>query len=87
MDKRFPERTRELAWEKAENNYLLVDHENNKSIALDTVSFLVWAQCDGKTDIDKITDIFAMGGNKDVTKAAVNGVLEKLEQNGLIRWA
>ncbi len=86
MERKYPARTRELPWEKVESNYLMVDKENNKSITLDAVSFLVWTQCDGKTDIDEITDVFSMGGNKDIVKAAITGVLEKLETNGLIKW-
>jgi len=86
MQGKYPTRLRELPWEKVENAYLLVDKENNKSITLDVISFLVWTQCDGETDVDKIAGVFSMAGNEDIVKASIAGVLEKLEADGLIKW-
>ncbi len=86
MEGKFPARTKELPWEKVENNYILVDKETNKSVTLDPISFLIWTQCDGKTDIDEIVDVFSMGGSKDIAKATISGILDKMETGGLIRW-
>ena len=54
--------------------------------ALDSISFLVWIQCDGKTTANAIADVFAVSGNVDIVRAAIKGVLDKLETSGLIKW-
>jgi len=83
---KFPVKTKELTWEKSGNVYVLVDKDSGKNFSLDPISFLVWVQCDGKTDVEKIVDIFAVNGNRDIIKAAINGILEKLESSELIKW-
>jgi hypothetical protein len=83
---KFPSKTKELTWEKSGNVYNLLDKDSGKNFSLDPISFLVWIQCDGKTDVDKIVDIFSVNGNRDIIKAAINGILEKLEGSGLIKW-
>ena len=81
-----PVRIKDLAWEKASDTYVLQDKEVNKTFTLDPISFLVWVQCDGKTDLETIVDVFSVNGNRDIIKAAVSSILEKLEGNGLIKW-
>jgi len=83
---KFPVKTKELTWEKSGNVYVLLDKDSGKNFSLDPISFLVWVQCDGKTDVEKIVDIFAVNGNRDIIKAAINGILEKLESSELIKW-
>jgi len=81
-----PQKVKELAWEKQADLYVLIDKENNKTYSLDPIAFLVWVQCDGKTDVNKIVDVFAVNGNRDIVKAAINGILDKLASNGLLKW-
>jgi hypothetical protein len=47
---------------------------------------MVWIQCDGKTDIETIVDIFSVDGNRDIVRAAILGITKKLENAGLITW-
>jgi hypothetical protein len=82
----FPAKTKELSWEKSGEVYVLMDKESNKTFNLDPISFLVWIQCDGKTDLENIVDIFSVNGNRDIIKAAIKGILEKLESTGLVKW-
>jgi hypothetical protein len=86
VEGKYPIKTKEMVWQKAENAYVLLDGKTNQNITVDPISFLVWMQCDGKTSLDQITEIFAIGGNHDIVKAAVKGVVEKLEASGLITW-
>jgi hypothetical protein len=86
MNEKKPAKTKELQWNRAGELYLLMDKDTNKTYTLDPISFLVWIQCDGKTDLERIVDIFSVDGNRDIVKAAITGVLEKLESNGLIKW-
>jgi hypothetical protein len=81
-----PIRTKELVWEKSADNYVLSDKEANKTFNLDPISFLVWIQCDGKTDLETIVDIFSVNGNRDIIKAAIKGIIEKMEGIGLLKW-
>lgn len=83
---KFPVKTKELQWVKQENVYQIIDKSTNKEYTLDPISFLVWIQCDGKTDVDQIVDVFSVNGNRDIVKAAIMGILEKLEKNGLVKW-
>ena len=80
-----PVKTKEMEWKKAGNVYILFDKEAEKTYSLDPISFLVWIQCDGKTDVEQIVDVFSVDGNRDIIKAAVNGILEKLSKQGLIQ--
>ncbi len=82
----LPKKTKELEWKKEGELYLLLDNGKNKSYSLDPISFLVWVQCDGKTNVERIVDIFSVNGNRDVIKAAVTGILDKLCGKGLIKW-
>ncbi len=86
MERKYPSKVKELGWVRSGEAYVLMDKETNQSFTLDPISFLVWIQCDGKTDVDKIVDVFAVNGNRDIVKAAINGVMEKLENNKLIKW-
>lgn len=81
-----PVRVKELQWNRAGEVYLLTDKDINKNYTLDPIGFLVWIQCDGKTDIERIVDVFSVNGNRDIVKAAITGILDKLEGNGLIKW-
>ena len=83
---RFPKRTKELRWTRLGNFYVLMDDEAKKTYSLDAIAFLVWVQCDGKTSVDQMTDVFSVDGNRDIIKAAITGILEKLERSGLITW-
>jgi hypothetical protein len=86
MKEKKPAKTKELQWSRSGDIYLLIDKDTNKSYTLDPISFLVWIQCDGKTDLEKIVDVFSVNGNRDIVKAAITGILEKLESSGLIKW-
>jgi hypothetical protein len=81
-----PKKTKELEWRKVGNVYLLIDREANKTYTLDPISFMVWIQCDGKTDIETIVDIFSVNGNRDIVRTAILGIAKKLESAGLITW-
>ena len=83
---RKPMKSKELTWTKQGEIYMLLDQETNKTYSLDPIAFLVWIQCDGKTGIEKIVDVFSVNGNRDIVKAAISGILEKLQGNGLIKW-
>jgi hypothetical protein len=86
MNEKKPIKTKELQWSKAGEFYLLLDKDTGKTYTLDPISFLVWIQCDGKTDLEKIVDIFSVNGNRDIVKTAICSILEKLESSGLIKW-
>jgi len=81
-----PVKTKELEWNKAGELYLLLDKTINKTYSLDPISFLVWIQCDGKTNLEQIVDVFSVDGNRDIIKAAISGILDKLKNSGLIKW-
>ena len=81
---RLPTKTKELTWSKVGNTYILVDPDTQKTYNIDTIAFLVWVQCDGMTDIEEITDVFSVDGNRDIVRAAINGILDKLKESGLI---
>lgn len=66
--------------------YLLSDKDTSKTYSIDPISFLVWIQCDGKTGLEQIVDVFSVDGNRDIVKAAISGILEKLKSNGLVKW-
>jgi len=83
---KVPARTKELTWEKTGESYVLLDKETNKNFNLDPISFLVWIQCDGKTDLETIVDVFSVNGNRDIVKAAIKGIIEKMEGIGLVKW-
>ena len=86
MDEKKPLKTKEMQWNRTGELYVLLDKDTEKTYSLDPISFLVWIQCDGKTNIEKIVDIFSVDGNRDIVKAAIVGILEKLETSGLIKW-
>ncbi len=75
---------KELKWSKIGDVYLLTNE--GKTYTIDAVSFLVWIQCDGKTDVEQIVDVFSVNGNRDIVKAAIIGILEKLAKKELITW-
>jgi len=81
-----PVKIKEMEWNKAGELYLLMDKDKNKTYSLDPISFLVWVQCDGKTNIERIVDVFSVNGNRDIIKAAICGILDKLDKSGLIKW-
>jgi len=86
MEGKTPAKAKEMPWSKNGEAYVLADAETKKTYALDPISFLVWVQCDGKTNVEKIVDIFSVNGNRDIIKAAVSGILDKLTNSGLIKW-
>ena len=73
-----------MKWSKFGDVYILVDPDTNKTYNIDPISFLVWIQCDGKTSVEQITDVFSVNGNRDIVKAAIVGILDKLSKHGLI---
>jgi hypothetical protein len=81
-----PAKIKELTWTKQGDIYVLLDQETKKTFSIDPIAFLVWIQCDGKTDLDRIVDVFSVNGNRDIVKAAITGILDKLNTNGLIKW-
>ncbi len=82
---KYPKKTKGMDWSKLGNTYILVDPETKKSHTIDPITFLVWLQCDGKTSVEEMTDVFSVNGNRDIVKAAIKGILEKLEKSGLIK--
>lgn len=82
----FPAKSKDFEWRKRGNAYLLLDKDTKKSFILDPVSFLVWVQCDGKTSVQEIVDVFSVGGNRDIIKTAITGVLEKMTESGVVKW-
>ncbi len=82
---KYPKK-KELTWSKLGEAYVLVDPETKKTFTIDPIAFLVWLQCDGKTSIEQMTDVFSVNGNRDIVKAAIKGILEKLKNSGLIEW-
>jgi len=83
---KIPKKTKELQWSRAGDLYILIDPDTKKTYSLDSIAFLVWIQCDGKTSVEEMTDVFSVNGNRDIVKAAITGILEKLENSGLIQW-
>jgi len=81
-----PAKMKELQWNRAGDIYVLIDQSNNKNYTLDPIAFLVWLQCDGKTNIEQVVDVFSVDGNRDIVKAAITGILEKLTGSGLLKW-
>jgi hypothetical protein len=81
---KYPKKTKEMKWSKLGNNYILVDPDTKKRYNIDPIAFLVWIQCDGKTSIEQMTDIFSVNGNRDIVKAAIKGILDKLSKSGLV---
>jgi len=73
-----------MKWSKFGNVYILVDPDTSKNYNIDPISFLVWIQCDGKTSIEEMTDVFSVNGNRDIVKAAIKGILDKLGKSGLV---
>ena len=86
MEEKRPVKIKDLQWTKSGELYLLLDKGTNKTYTIDPIAFLVWIQCDGKTNLEQIVDVFSVHGNRDIVKAAINGILQKLEGNGLIKW-
>ena len=81
---KFPKKSKEMKWSKIGNAYVLVDPDTSKTFNIDPISFLVWVQCDGKTSTDQMTDVFSVNGNRDIVRAAIKGILEKLTKTGLL---
>ena len=82
---KFPKKSKEMKWSKLGNVYILVDPDTKKTFNVDPISFLVWIQCDGKTSIEQMTDVFSVDGNRDIVKAAIKGILNKLGESGLVK--
>ena len=81
-----PDKVREMTWTKSGDLYVIVEKDSSKSYNVDPIAFLVWMTCDGKTPVDHIVDVFSVDGNRDIVKAAIMGILEKLTENGLLKW-
>jgi len=81
-----PDKTKEMNWTKSGELYVLIDKNTEKTFSIDPIAFLVWMTCDGKTPVDHIVDVFAVDGNRDIVKAAIKGILEKLTESGLLKW-
>ena len=86
MKVKVPVKTVEMRWNRFGNLYILVDPRTNRTYTLDMIAFLVWIQCDGKTTVEEMTDVFSVDGNRDIVEAAIRGILHKLEKAGLIKW-
>ena len=81
---KYPKKTKEMKWSKLGNVYILVDPDTKKTYNIDPIAFLVWIQCDGKTSLEQMTDVFSVDGNRDIVKAAIKGILNKLNESGLV---
>lgn len=86
-ENRKPDKVKEMNWTKSGDLYVLIDKEKSeKTFSVDPIAFLVWMTCDGKTSVDHIVDVFSVDGNRDIVKAAIKGILEKLTESGLLKW-
>ena len=83
---KFPKKTKEMTWTRVGESYVLIDPDTKKSVTIDPIAFMVWVQCDGKTPLDSMTDVFSVDGNRDIVQAALKGILEKLKDSGLVEW-
>ena len=81
---KYPKKRKEMKWSKMGNVYILVDPDTQKTYNIDPIAFLVWIQCDGKTSLEQMTDIFSVNGNRDIVKAAIKGILDRLNKSGLV---
>ncbi|MFH8081006.1 MAG: PqqD family protein [Candidatus Aenigmatarchaeota archaeon] len=81
----YPKKTKEYNWTRVGDFYVLYDPVTNESFNLDPIAFIVWLQCDGKTPVDEIADLLSTEDNKDIVKAAVNGIIDRLAENGIIK--
>jgi len=81
---KYPKKTKEMKWSKLGNVYILADPDTNKTFNIDPIAFLIWVQCDGKTSVEQMTDVFSVDGNRDIVKAAIKGILDKLNKSGLV---
>jgi hypothetical protein len=81
----YPKKTKEYQWMRAGDFYVLYDPITNESFNLDPIAFIVWLQCDGKTAVDEIVDLLSVENNKDIIKAAVSGIIDRLAENGIIK--
>jgi hypothetical protein len=81
----YPKKTKEYQWMRAGDFYVLYDPITNESFNLDPIAFIVWLQCDGKTPLDEIVDLLSVENNKDIIKAAVSGIIDRLAENGIIK--
>lgn len=86
MEAKTPVKTKEMQWQREGETYILLDADKKRNVTLDPIAFLVWVQCDGKTKIEQIVDVFSVNGNRDIVKAAITGILSKLENLKLIKW-
>ena len=82
-----PKKTKELTWSKLGDTYVLVDPDTKKTFNIDATSFLIWIQCDGKTTVDSMVEIFSVNGNSDIVKAAILGIIDKLKDFGLVEYS
>ena len=80
----LPKKTKEMAWTRVGNAYVLVDPGTKENVTIDPIAFMVWVQCDGKTDLESMTDVFSVDGNRDIVQAALKGIIGKLEESGLV---
>jgi hypothetical protein len=79
-----PKKTKEMTWTKLGDAYLLIDPTTKKTYNLDSISFLIWIQCDGKTSVNDLTEVFSVNGNSDIVEAAIMGIIDKLTDSGLL---
>ena len=84
---KIPKKTKEMTWTRVGESYVLLDSDTKKNVTIDPIAFMVWVQCDGKTELESMTDVFSVDGNRDIVQAAIKGILDKLEQSGLISWS
>ena len=83
---RLPKKTKEMTWTRVGESYVLLDIKTKENVTIDSIAFMVWVQCDGKTNLDNMTDVFSVDGNRDIVQAALRGILDKLKDSGLVAW-
>lgn len=76
----------DLPWKKIGQRYVISDPVTKKSYLLDSVSWLIWIQCDGQANFEQIVDVFSVNGNRDIVRSAILGILERLTNSGLVKW-
>jgi hypothetical protein len=84
MDK-HPARLEDVVWKSVNGYYMIEDLKSKKMYKLDQMSFLIWAQCDGRTGVEEIVDVFYAEGSRELIKTTVTNILDKLEGSGLVK--
>lgn len=84
----IPERREDVICREEEFGAIIFDPLAGRMHKLNREGYLIWNLCDGKADIERITEKIAEmeGENPEEAKPAVEAFLKEMEQRKLIRW-